>query len=557
MPPFDQPFSPGAKVAAYLRDSGHEDQELSVAQQEAEIRAWCIRNNLILSNLFIDDAAPGSSVAGRDQFVRMISYFRGRAPEAGIIIWKFSRFARDIDDAQFFKADLRRRGYVIYSLNDPVPDGLNGRFFEAAIDWMNSRYLEDLSTDVIRGQRHVLNQYGVIGGRPPRGFKTEQIKIGVRRDGRPHYGQRWVPDPEQIELVQRVWQMRASGMSYTEINAETSLYKSINCYPTFFSNRLYLGELHFGDQVILDYCEPIISKSLWDTVQAINKAHSLHITSKGKIDRQHPRRDRSSFFLSGLVHCAQCGSPLNGEIVQFKSTSKYRYQYYSCTGQNRHNGCTAKMIPQEILENAVLQTLEGFILAPENLAVRNEIYNQDIEEQVRTQKERITALKRELAGIEKKIDHLINAIEESGHTTALLERLTAQEGEKTRVLTDLNRVRIDPTIKKVDLDQVNGLADRLRDRIENEGPAAIRRILTGLIDRINAERRDDLGIVRGEIVYFYPPAEAPVEVTSDPNNFMPMSGIPPGASKIKQIRYCIYNYCQVNCLFIFLRRREF
>ena len=65
-----------------------------------------------------------------------------------MILWRYSRFSRDIDDAQLYKADLRRRGYTIHSMKDIVPDGIDGRFFESAIDWMNARFLEDMSEDV-------------------------------------------------------------------------------------------------------------------------------------------------------------------------------------------------------------------------------------------------------------------------------------------------------------------------------------------------------------------------------------------------------------------------
>ncbi len=37
-----------------------------------------------------------------------------------------------IDDAQFHKADLRCRGYVIHSLHDTIPDGLEGLLLEVA-----------------------------------------------------------------------------------------------------------------------------------------------------------------------------------------------------------------------------------------------------------------------------------------------------------------------------------------------------------------------------------------------------------------------------------------
>lgn len=111
------PFPPGTPVVAYLRDSGGTDQDLSVDQQESAVRAWCLDAGLQLTRIFHDDARPGSSVVGRDAFLKMIAYFHhSQVPERGVILWKYSRFSRDIDDAQYYKADLRRLGYQIYSI---------------------------------------------------------------------------------------------------------------------------------------------------------------------------------------------------------------------------------------------------------------------------------------------------------------------------------------------------------------------------------------------------------------------------------------------------------
>ena len=97
------------------------------------------------------------------ELVELIAHFRDpNCQEAGIIVWKFSRFARDI-----------RRGFEFYSLNDPVPSGLDGRFFEAAIDWMNQRFLDDLWSDVKCGLRHLVKGYGWKPRTPPRFLRVK------------------------------------------------------------------------------------------------------------------------------------------------------------------------------------------------------------------------------------------------------------------------------------------------------------------------------------------------------------------------------------------------
>ncbi len=55
------PFPPGTRLFAYLRDSGHEDQELSIIQQEKEIRTWCTDHDPILDHIYTDEAQPVTS----------------------------------------------------------------------------------------------------------------------------------------------------------------------------------------------------------------------------------------------------------------------------------------------------------------------------------------------------------------------------------------------------------------------------------------------------------------------------------------------------------------
>jgi DNA invertase Pin-like site-specific DNA recombinase len=81
------PFAPGSLLAAYLRDSGGDEQDLSVPQQENKIRKWCESSNYILSAVFKDAASPGSTTAGRDAFNETKAYFRSPdVQEKGILV---------------------------------------------------------------------------------------------------------------------------------------------------------------------------------------------------------------------------------------------------------------------------------------------------------------------------------------------------------------------------------------------------------------------------------------------------------------------------------------
>ena len=499
----NSPFTPSSRVAAYLRDSGHEDQELSVAQQEDAIRAWCAEHELILTRVFTDAAAPGSTTVGRSAFLEMIDHFRApKCDERGVIVWKFNRFARDIDDAQFYKSDLRRRGYIIHSLHDAVPDGLDGRFFEAAIDWMNARYLDDLRADIIRGQRHILMQHGALGGTPPVGFRREPVQIGTRRDGRPHIIHRWSPDPEMVDRVRLAWSMRAEGRSYREIHRMTRLYRSLNSYHTFFKNPLYTGRLEFGDQVIDGYCEPVVDQETWEAVQNM----SVDRNQMRGDNPNHPRRQNSSFLLSGLVYCAECHSLMNGELVAMKG---HNYGYYRCSGPKQGRSCAAAKIPQRALEAAIIENLVKRVLRADNLRSIVHNYGRDMSQARGQAREQLTALNQTLTATRRQINNLSDVLAAEGlRSRSLIARVRELEAEEIRLIGEIERLsRIDQASGNPQLEGIIAAAERITAALlQSPDRARARTILRGLIDRIEVVR-EGRKLVRGVITYYLPPVE--------------------------------------------------
>jgi site-specific DNA recombinase len=187
MPGITCPFEPGSRIWAYCRDSGGDEQQDSVASQRRAIEEFCNQHQLILANIFADEARPGSSTVGRDGLEDLL-YLAGQQPRPveGIIFWSYSRLARSQLDSQFIKSDLRRKGYVLHSMTDDVPFGEFAPVVEALIDWKNERYLKDLSRDVKRGLYDLARAGYAPGGFPPRGYRAEPVVIGEKRDGKPH-----------------------------------------------------------------------------------------------------------------------------------------------------------------------------------------------------------------------------------------------------------------------------------------------------------------------------------------------------------------------------------
>jgi DNA invertase Pin-like site-specific DNA recombinase len=509
------PFPSGTPVVAYLRDSGGSEQDLSVDQQREVIQKWCLEHGYSLSKVFADVATPGSTVVGREAFQRLIQHFHNPDhAENVVVLWKYSRFSRDLDDAAFYKADLRRRGVSIHSINDNIPDTTDGRLFENLIDWMNARFLEDLSSDVKRGLHHLLENYGALPGTPPRGFKREPVQIGTRRDGSAHTACRWVPDPDLWETCKIAWRMRASGENIRRIHAETHLFANRSSYNTFFRNRLYLGELNYGGQVIPGYTEALVDQNTWDLVQKLNRENSDE--NHPLRSARHPRRVTSSYLLSGLAYCLKCGALLSGKTVTFQG--KVKMAYYHCSNAAARMSCDARRIPAPALERILENSLMEYILEPMAILERN---RQLAASEVDTRKalaDQRTHLNGKLNDTRKRIRTVVERITaDENSPRALISALKELEAAESELVAQLagNKLRAESMAAGVKtMVEAEELVKVFRERWRAADLEGRRTILRLLIRKVTCER--DGKTVFG-MVHFYNPTPEQIKQKLPPD----------------------------------------
>jgi len=531
--PSDAPFPLNSRVVAYLRDSGGEDQDLSVAQQEAFVRGWCQQNNLVLTAIFADVATPGSSTIGRDQFRKLIDHFHNPdCPDAGVILWKFSRFSRSMDDAQFYRADLRRRGFIVHSIQDNIPDTTDGRIYEALIDWMNNKFLEDLSMDVKRGLHHLVTTYGALPGTPPRGFMREPVAIGSRRDGSPHTACRWSPDPEKWDLCLQAWTMRAQGIPVRRIHKELHLFGSINSYSTFFKNPLYLGELHYGDLVIKDYTTPMVTREIWDIVQELNQANSAgHSPLHRRTNDRHPRRENSTFVLSGLLHCPRCGSLMNGMSV--RSTKSGLFEYYLCSNANSKGDCDARRVPKATIETLVIEKILEYVLDPEAVKERDKEMALAQADNPKRIKKALEGCNARLANNARRIENVTNRLaEEKKPPQSLLAKLHELELEHLTLSAEKERLKSmqnHETVFVRNPEQIQKMVDGFNYSMTHGTLEEKRDAVRSLVVRVAAERDGDF--IRGIVRFFNP--------TDEKRGFMSMAG---GTVEAPEYRHKIFTF---------------
>ena len=156
------------RAALYIRVSTDDQAELSPESQLEEIKKYALRESLVLlpEHIYADTGISGKSASNRPEFMRMIAAAKGPdCPFSVILLWKYSRFARNQEESIFYKSVLRSKcGVDVVSVTEPLVSGPFGSLIERIIEWMDEFYSIRLSQEVRRSM-------ALTGGMPDASFK--------------------------------------------------------------------------------------------------------------------------------------------------------------------------------------------------------------------------------------------------------------------------------------------------------------------------------------------------------------------------------------------------
>lgn len=341
-------------AAAYIRVSTDDQIEVSPDSQLAEIRKYAAREGYLLleDQIYRDEGISGKKAEKRPGFQRMIAAAKeGSVHFDVILVWKFSRFARNQEESIFYKSILRSKcGVEVVSISEPLIEGPFGSLIERIIEWMDEFYSLRLSQEVKRSM--TLNaQKGVRQIAAPFGYRL--------RDGE------MVPDDVEAPIVRGIFEDFINGEGCYHIARKLSLAGVTTHRGTPFENRtvdyiicnpVYIGKLRWNpsgrsrrdfkhpDIIVADGThEPLISVELWEAAQK----------RRDEIKALWPYAGKATynvkFWLQGLIRCANCGGTLVWANPHFIKCS--RFVHGRCT--------TAQHIRWEAIEEIVLAKLEA------------------------------------------------------------------------------------------------------------------------------------------------------------------------------------------------------
>lgn len=186
-------------------------------------------------------------------------------------------------------------------------------------------YVTQLSDNVKRSQEEKIKN-GEWLSKAPFGYKN------VRKDGRA-----WIEPDENAHIVTEMFNRyatRAYSMqgTCTWLNEEYGLKKSVSSVDKILKNPFYAGKMRIKDHVYAHRYTPIISESLYDSVQSATSRHKKQPFKYAGLD----------YLYRGVMLCGHCGCRITPE----KSKS---HTYYHCTQYKGKHG--ARYLREEDITN--------------------------------------------------------------------------------------------------------------------------------------------------------------------------------------------------------------
>ena len=399
------------KAVIYARYSSHNQREESIEGQLRECQDFAMKNGFVVVDEYIDRAISGKT-DNRPSFQRLIKDSEKGHFDA-VIMYTLDRFARNRYDSAIYKAKLKKNGVRVFYAKQPMPDTPEGIILESVLEGYAEYYSENLARSIKRGLKENA-LHGIAMGSPCLGYK-----IGENRQ--------YEIEPVGAKAVQDIFTMYAEGKSATQIvnwlneqGYKTSRGHSFNknSLSRILRNDKYIGVYRYDDVVLEDAVPPIISKSLFEKVQAMFK-HNYASRARTKA--------KEDYLLSTKLFCGHCGEPMIGESGTSK-TGKLHH-YYKCAGRKRQHNCNKAVEKKEWLETIVVKFTVQQVLTDENIeriaTKAMELIQKELEDT-----SVLIGLQGMLRECNKKIKNLMTAIEQGIITPTTKERLEELEEER-------------------------------------------------------------------------------------------------------------------------------
>ncbi len=385
------------KYILYARKSTdvEDKQVLSIEAQMVELRKYARDNGLIVIDELIEKKT--AKVPGRKVFNAMLARIQNGEAN-GILAWHPDRLARNSIDG----------GQIIYLLDQVILNYLRfpmfqfentsqGKFMLSIMFSQSKYYVDNLAENVKRGLRQKVRR-GEFPGLAPLGYynhpKTKMLAV----------------DKPAAPLARQAFELYAKDESRFE-DVAAFLYdngvktKGGKPWPKdkvklMLINPVYYGHFRYGGEVHEGKHEALITKKLFDRVQAVLERRC----------RARQKLKNEPMPLCGIVRCT-CRMMITAErqVKRYKNGTSCAYVYYHCTRKSKTVRCKEPAVRSELFDEQLANLALGYAMPKAWASQLLAWLERDEAESVCIGERQANDLRQQIVSLSEKLERLLDS----------------------------------------------------------------------------------------------------------------------------------------------------
>lgn len=417
-------------AALYIRVSTDKQEELSPDAQKRLLLDYAKAHGFLISDkyIYIENGISGKYADKRPKFQEMIGLAKSKQkPFDVILVWKFSRFARNQEESIVYKSLLKKNDIDVISISEPLIEGPFGSLIERIIEWMDEYYSIRLSGEVKRGMTENALR-GKRQAKPPFGYKLVNNKLEI--------------DELNRDNVLSIFNSYVyGGKSFYRIAEDLNNKNILSLYGNPFTSRaikyiidnpIYCGLVMWG---VPEGMRAKRNKIESEGVIVRQGSHEkiieldLYYLAQARLKREYKYKalppESQIHWLSSMLKCSSCGRTLvssGGKVPGFQ-----------CSGYKKRQCKVSHYTRASIIENTVICSLLSAISDPD-LQYSNFLI-EDKSSEIKALKESLTKCTKKEERIMAAYRDGIDTLEEYKQNKLIISN------EKNKIIDEINQLK--------------------------------------------------------------------------------------------------------------------
>lgn len=373
----------------YTRVSTIEQVEngYSLQGQKEECKEFAQKNGFEILKIF-EERGESAKTTDRTELQSMMEFCSNKKNKVNaVILWKIDRLSRNMSDYYFLNSFFNKLNIELLSATETNENNATGKLTRNLLGAFAQYENDQKAERVVTGMKQAFLE-GKWLWKAPYGYKMINGNL--------------FPDEEKAPVVKRIFELFNTGLykqsQIRDILKKDNIFISAGTMFAILRQSLYCGKmfcktLHTG-YVKGDF-EAIITEREFNNAQALINGNVETVTSYS--------RNTPEFPLKRFILCPFCHEPLTAS----KSTGRRnkKYAYYHCYNKD----CKTQVrIPKDLLETKFIDYLTEIKPDKKYIDEFKKYVKESYNNAVKTTKDSISKLNRDLADIQNKKDKLVD-----------------------------------------------------------------------------------------------------------------------------------------------------